>query len=124
MSDPEFPDFSIRRLGEARLPSPIALGSAERDGAADFVTDDQRVAFGIELSVDEAERTLGSRGLLEKAGPRARIYFDPAKVQDKATYEKPHQYSEGFDLVLVNGVPVVENGKVSGARPGKVLRHQ
>lgn len=80
MSNPEFPDFSIQRLGEARLASPLALGNVERDGAADFVTDDQRVAFGIELLVNQADSTLGSRGLLEKAGPRARIYFDPAEV--------------------------------------------
>ena len=51
------------------------------------------------------------------------VLFDPATVQDNATFEKPHQYSTGFDLVMVNGEPVVEAGKVTGKRPGKVLRH-
>ena len=49
--------------------------------------------------------------------------FNPLRVQDKATFLKPHQFSEGFDLVLVNGQPVVDNGKLAGARPGRVLRH-
>jgi hypothetical protein len=42
--------------------------------------------------------------------------FDPARVQDQATFLKPHQYSEGFDLILVNGQPVVDNGKLTGTR--------
>jgi N-acyl-D-aspartate/D-glutamate deacylase len=45
-------------------------------------------------------------------------------VQDKATYTQPHQYTEGIDLVVVNGQVVAADGKSTGARPGKVLRHQ
>ena len=45
------------------------------------------------------------------------VVFDPARVEDKATYTQPHQFSQGFDLVLVNGQPVVEEGKLTGARP-------
>lgn len=52
------------------------------------------------------------------------VIFDPDKVQDKATYANPHQYSEGFDWVLVNGVVMVEDGKLTQARPGRVLRHR
>jgi 6-phosphofructokinase 1 len=74
------PDFSIRRLGQPRLQSPISLSTTENDGSADYVRDEQRVAYGIELTESEAGETIGSRGLLEKAGPRERIYFDPSKV--------------------------------------------
>ncbi len=74
------PDFSIRRLGQPRLQSPISLSTTENDGYADYVRDEQRVAYGIELTESEAGETIGSRGLLEKAGPRERIYFDPTKV--------------------------------------------
>ena len=80
MTSPEFPDFAIQRLGEARVKSPIALGTRDGDGVADFVRDDQRVAFGIEVTLDQGQETLGSRGLLEKAGPRQHIFFDPTKV--------------------------------------------
>ena len=52
------------------------------------------------------------------------VMFDPGKVRDNATFQKPHQYSSGFDLVLVNGIPVVENGQTTGKRPGEILKHQ
>jgi len=51
------------------------------------------------------------------------VLFDPARVQDKATFLKPHQFTEGFDWVLVNGQPVVEEGKLTGARAGQIVRH-
>jgi N-acyl-D-amino-acid deacylase len=47
--------------------------------------------------------------------------FDAARVADKATFLQPHQYAEGFAHVLVNGKPVVLNGKVTEERPGRVL---
>lgn len=47
--------------------------------------------------------------------------FDPAKVEDHATYEKPHQFSTGMVHVLVNGVPVLTNGNHTGATPGRVV---
>jgi N-acyl-D-aspartate/D-glutamate deacylase len=48
--------------------------------------------------------------------------FDPATVKDMATYDKPHQYAVGVRDVLVNGQLVLENGKMTGARPGRVLK--
>jgi N-acyl-D-amino-acid deacylase len=44
--------------------------------------------------------------------------FGPDRVSDRATFEKPHAYSEGFAYVIVNGQVVLENGKLSGALPG------
>ena len=71
-------------------------------------------------------RTFGfrDRGLVREGFWADLVLFDPAAVQDAATFEKPHQFSKGFDLVLVNGTPVVEDGKPTGARPGKILRHR
>jgi 6-phosphofructokinase 1 len=80
VTSPEYPDFSIQRLGECRVNSPIALGTMQNDGFAEFVRDDQHVAYGIELTLAEGARSVQSRGLLEKAGPRELIYFDPSKV--------------------------------------------
>ncbi len=49
--------------------------------------------------------------------------FDPGRVIDKATYEKPLQYSEGIQFVLVNGVAVVKDGRlVDGVFPGRAAR--
>jgi dihydroorotase/N-acyl-D-amino-acid deacylase len=65
---------------------------------------------------------LGDRGVL-KAGMWADVVvFDPAQVRDRATFAKPNQLSEGMRWVLVNGVPVIAEGKATGALPGKVLR--
>ena len=48
--------------------------------------------------------------------------FDPDTVVDRATFEKPHQLSDGVRHVLVNGELIVSNGKHTSARPGAVLR--
>jgi len=65
---------------------------------------------------------LTDRGVL-KAGMYADIViFDPATIHDLATFEKPNQLSEGMVYVLVNGVPVIDQTKMTGALPGKVLR--
>jgi N-acyl-D-aspartate/D-glutamate deacylase len=65
---------------------------------------------------------LSDRGVL-KVGFAADIaVFDPATVKDLATFEAPDRYSEGFRYVLVNGVPVVDGGAITGAKPGRALR--
>jgi N-acyl-D-amino-acid deacylase len=62
------------------------------------------------------------RGVL-KAGMWADVViFDPTTVRDLATFDNPNQLSEGMEYVLVNGVPVVDEAKITGALPGKVLR--
>jgi dihydroorotase/N-acyl-D-amino-acid deacylase len=50
------------------------------------------------------------------------VVFDPATIKDVATFAEPNQLSKGMEYVLVNGVPVIDQGKMTGARPGKVLR--
>jgi N-acyl-D-aspartate/D-glutamate deacylase len=62
------------------------------------------------------------RGAL-KAGMWADVViFDPTTVRDLATFDNPNQLSEGMEYVLVNGVPVIDEAKMTGALPGKVLR--
>jgi hypothetical protein len=58
------------------------------------------------------------RGMLRAAMKADVVVFDPATVRDLATYENPHQYAEGFSLVVVNGAAVFENGAITAARPG------
>ena len=48
--------------------------------------------------------------------------FDAAKIRDVGTFEDPHHYPEGIPYVIVNGTPVVDGGKFTTARPGRVLR--
>jgi N-acyl-D-amino-acid deacylase len=74
------------------------------------------------MSSMPAERLkFGDRGLLRPGMKADVVIFDPNTVADKATYEEPHQYSVGIRDVIVNGKPVLRNGKTTAERPGRVL---
>jgi len=64
---------------------------------------------------------LQDRGIL-RAGMKADLaLFDPARVRDKATFDQPHQYAEGFAMVVVNGQVIFEKDAMTTARPGRIL---
>lgn len=65
---------------------------------------------------------LTDRGVLKQGMWADIVIFDPDKAHDLATFENPKQLSAGMDYVLVNGVPVIAEGKMTNALPGKVLR--
>jgi len=65
---------------------------------------------------------LTDRGVLKQGMWADVVVFDPATIKDLATFENPNQLSQGMEYVLVNGVPVIDGGKMTGALPGKVLR--
>ena len=72
-------------------------------------------------AIPAARLGLGDRGLLRPGMKADLAVFDPALVADQATFDNPHQYAAGVRHVLVNGRPVVRDGKVTGERPGRVL---
>jgi N-acyl-D-amino-acid deacylase len=84
------------------------------------------------IPLEEAVRKLTSlpagnlkireRGLLKEGYYADLAVFDPAKVQDHATYEKPHQYATGMRHVFVNGIQVLKDGEPTGAKAGRVVR--
>ncbi|HTG32794.1 MAG TPA: D-aminoacylase [Thermoanaerobaculia bacterium] len=65
---------------------------------------------------------LTDRGVLKQGMWADVVVFDPATIKDLATFENPNQLAQGMDYVLVNGVPVIDGGKMTGKLPGKVLR--
>ena len=65
---------------------------------------------------------LTDRGTIKDGQWADLVIFDPATVADKATFEDPFQYPVGIDTVLVNGKVVLDEGKHTNARPGKVLK--
>jgi N-acyl-D-amino-acid deacylase len=67
---------------------------------------------------------LRDRGRLREGAWADVVIFDPEKVHNASTYMDPHHYAEGFDVVMVNGQVVLQDGKVTGATPGLVLRHR
>jgi N-acyl-D-aspartate/D-glutamate deacylase len=106
-------------------PHPRSFGSHTRL-LAEYVR--KQHVFTVEEAVRKmtslpADRLgLADRGILREGMKADVVVFDPATVQDMATYENPAQYSKGIDWVLVNGTAVVANGKPTNALPGRVLR--
>ena len=85
------------------------------------------------ISLEEAIRKMTSLparilrmdewGMIGKGKGADMVIFDPEKVQDKATFTDPLQFSEGIDYVIVSGQVVLDEGQITGALPGKVIRH-
>jgi len=84
------------------------------------------------MSLEEAVRKITSmpaaiiglkdRGMVREGFKADLVVFDPSAIRDKATFDDPHQFPEGIDMVVVNGRPVVKKGSLTGVRPGMVLR--
>ena len=70
-----------------------------------------------------AERLLiRDRGLLRPGMYADVVLFDPETIRQNSTYEKPNQLSSGVRTVFVNGVATIENGRHTGAKPGRIVR--
>jgi N-acyl-D-amino-acid deacylase len=65
---------------------------------------------------------LKNRGKLKKGFIADIVIFNPEKIEDKATFANPHQYSEGIQYLIINGEIVIEDGKYNGKLAGKTLR--
>ncbi|WP_293897972.1 D-aminoacylase [Phenylobacterium sp.] len=104
---------------------PRAYGNVARL-LAKYVRDEQR------LTLAEAVRKLSAlpahnlglhdRGMLQAGDYADVVVFDPATVQDHATFEKPQQFATGVSEVVVNGQLALEYGEATTARPGQVVR--
>ena len=73
-------------------------------------------------SLPAANLSLKDRGRLAKGAFADIVVFDPATIQDHATYEKPHQLSTGVSYVIVNGKLALKDGKATGVASGSVVR--
>jgi dihydroorotase/N-acyl-D-amino-acid deacylase len=114
------------RLGQEH-PHPRAYGTFPRI-LRKYVREEHR------LSLEEAIRKfsalpaqrmrLADRGVLKRGMWADIVVFDPETIADRSTFSAPNQLAVGMQWVLVNGVPVIAEGKMTGARPGQVLRGQ
>jgi N-acyl-D-amino-acid deacylase len=119
-------DGYVIAFGEG-VPHPRSYGTRARV-LAHYVRDRKVLALeeAVRRMTSLPARTfrLKDRGLIKVGFAADMLLFDPAKVQDASTFAKPHQYSRGFDFVLVNGHLVIEDGKHTHMRPGQLLRRQ
>jgi len=106
-------------------PHPRAYGSFARV-LAKYVRDEQVITLQEairKLAALPAENLrLHRRGRLEEGFFADVVVFDPATVQDHATFIEPHQYATGMRHVFVNGTAVLREGAHTGATPGRVVR--
>jgi len=128
------PYVSLGSDAGAPATTPLFMRGAEHPRAygnfarflAKYVREEKVMTFeeGIRRLTSLPAGNLGvqKRGTLTVGNYADVNVFDPAKIQDHATFEKPHQYSTGMSHVFVNGVQVLRDGEHTGARPGRVVR--
>ena len=111
-------------LGEEH-PHPRAYGTFPRI-IRRYVREQKRMwleeTIGKMSALPAQRMRLTDRGVLKTGLWADIVVFDPEKLTDRATFQNPNQLSVGMDYVLVNGVPVIADGKMTNALPGKVLR--
>ena len=93
------------------------LGKYVRDEKVIPLTEAVRRLSGLPAS----NLGLDHRGFIKEGMFADVVVFDPATIADRATFEKPHQYSVGMKHVFVNGVQVLKDGEHTGAKPGRAL---
>ena len=94
------------------------LGRYARDGGILSLEE----AIRKMTSLPAARLGLDDRGLLRPGAAADLVVFDPDAITDPATFADPHQYATGVRHVFVAGEPVLLDGEVTGARPGRALR--
>lgn len=106
-------------------PHPRAYGTFPRI-LRKYVREERRLTLEDAIrkftGLPAARMRLADRGVLKLGMWADVVVFDPETVTDRATYADPNQLSSGMQYVLVNGVPVIADGKQTEALPGKVLR--
>jgi len=106
-------------------PHPRAYGTFSRI-LAKYVRDEHKLSLPDAIrkftSLPAQREHLADRGVIKQGMWADLVVFDPAKVRDEATYADPNKFSVGMQHVIVNGVAVIEDGKMNGKLPGKVLR--
>jgi dihydroorotase/N-acyl-D-amino-acid deacylase len=111
-------------LGEEH-PHPRAYGTFPRI-LRKYVREEHRLTLEDAIrkfsALPAARMRLADRGLIKQGLWADLVVFDPQTITDHATFNDPNQLSSGMEWVLVNGVPVIDGGKPTGARPGRVLR--
>jgi N-acyl-D-aspartate/D-glutamate deacylase len=65
---------------------------------------------------------LHDRGIVRPGMAADLVAFDPETIRERSTYTDPTHYSEGIPFVAVNGMLVVDEGRITSARPGRILK--
>jgi N-acyl-D-amino-acid deacylase len=108
-----------------RSPHPRTYGAFARL-LGKYVRDEQLIPLEEAIrrltSLPASNLKIRRRGRLAEGYHADIVVFDPATIQDRATFNQPHQYATGVQHVFVNGVQVIRDGEHTGAKPGRVVR--
>jgi N-acyl-D-amino-acid deacylase len=115
------------KIPDADRPHPRSFGTFTRKlgvyaAKENVVSLEQAVRSSSGLPADILG--LEDRGYLKPGQAADVVVFDPKQIADRATYDKPYEYSQGVRYVFVNGVPAISDGAPTGALAGKALRHK
>jgi N-acyl-D-amino-acid deacylase len=122
--DNDAPGASIEGVLSHEHPHPRAYGTFPRI-LRKYVHEEQALTLSDAIrkftSLPAQREHLADRGVLKMGLWADVVVFDPNTIRDEATYEDPNLLSVGMQYVLVNGVPVISQGKMTGALPGQIL---
>lgn len=130
----QLPYVSLGSDAESSAPEGVFLKSSTHPRAygnfarlfAKYVRDEKVITLQEAIrrvtSLPATNLKIRRRGSLAVGNFADIVIFDPEKIQDHATFEKPMQYATGMEYVLVNGTVVLNNGEHTGATPGRVVR--
>jgi N-acyl-D-amino-acid deacylase len=119
-------DSGVQKLGNG-VPHPRGYGNNARVLAI-YVREKKIISLEDAVrkmtSLPAATFKLWDRGLIRKGMAADIVIFDEKKVADKATFDNPHQFAEGFNSVIINGRLVIDNGAHTKNKPGRALYGQ
>ena len=122
--DNDAPGTSPEGILGMEHPHPRAYGTYPRI-LHRFVREERKLSLPDAIrkfsSLAAQREHLADRGVLKQGMWADIVVFDPGAIRDLATYASPNQLSVGMQYVLVNGVPVIDRGKMTGALPGRIL---
>jgi len=130
----QLPYVSLGSDAESSAPEGVFLKSSTHPRAygnfarflAKYVRDEKVIPLQEAIrrltSLPATNLKIKRRGTLAAGNYADIVIFDPQKIQDHATFEKPMQYATGMMYVIVNGVVVLAKGEHTGATPGRVVR--
>ncbi len=120
------PDVMISTDGSPGMFHPRGYGSHARIVETYVMKEGLPLALAVKkmTSMPAAVLKMNDRGVIRAGAKADLLVFDPARVRETATWDKPQQLATGFDLVIVNGKVVRENGVGAPVRVGRVLRKE
>ena len=104
----------------------LVIDAIRRGGASGIyhVLDEADVEAAVRkmTSLPADHMGMSERGVLSEGMIADIVVFDPETVVDRSTFQDPHQYPEGINFVIINGIVAVDDGVFSDVRAGRVLR--